>query len=57
LSQLDPNAVDYNEQLARIQAEKQAYQLGEVQRRAERFPTDLQIRFELGQLYFQLGKT
>jgi tetratricopeptide (TPR) repeat protein len=56
LTQLDPNAVDYAEQVAKVQADKQAYQLAEVQRRAERFPTDLQIRFELGQLYFQLGK-
>lgn len=56
VTQIDPNAVDHAEQVAKIQADKQAYQLAEVQRRAERFPTDLQIRFELGQLYFQLGK-
>src|SRR5262249_14413333 len=56
LAQLDPNAVDYSEQVAKIQADKQAYQLTACQRRSERFPTDLQIRFELGQLYFQLGK-
>ena len=41
---------------AKLQAEKQAYQLAECQKRAERFPTDLQIRFELGQLYFQSGE-
>ncbi len=28
----------------------------ECQKRAERFPTDPQIRFELGQLYFRAGK-
>ena len=56
VSQLDPNAVDHSEQVAKLQAERQAYQLAECQRRSERFPTDLQIRFELGQLYFQLGK-
>ena len=39
-----------------LQADKQAYQLAECQKRAERFSTDLQIRFELGQLYFQMGK-
>ena len=38
------------------QAEKQAYQLAECQKRVERFPTDLQFRFELGELYFQAGK-
>jgi len=56
VEQLDPTAPDYSEKMARIQADKQAYQLAECQKRVERFPTDLQIRFELGQLYFQMGK-
>ena len=56
ISLLDAAAPDYAEKLAKLQAEKQAYQLSECQKRAERFPTDLQIRFELGQLYFQLGR-
>jgi tetratricopeptide (TPR) repeat protein len=56
ISQLDPNAVDYEEQLARLKAEKQAYQLAECQKRVDRFPTDLGIRFEMGVLYFQAGK-
>jgi tetratricopeptide (TPR) repeat protein len=56
LSQLDPSAPDYKDQVARVQAARQNYQLTECQKRAERFPTDLQIRFELGQLYFQAGK-
>jgi tetratricopeptide (TPR) repeat protein len=56
ISRLDPAAADYAEQSAKLQAEKQAYQLSECQKRVERFPTDLQIRFELGQIYFQLGK-
>jgi len=56
VAQLDPTAPDFPQQTARIQAEKQAHQLAECQRRVERFPTDLQIRFELGQLYFQAGK-
>jgi len=55
-SQLDSTAPDYAEKSAKLQAEKQAYQLLECQKRVERFPTDLQIRFELGQLYFQSGK-
>jgi tetratricopeptide (TPR) repeat protein len=55
ISQLDPAAPDYAARAAQIQAQKQAYQLAECQKRAERFP-DLQIRFELGQLYFQSGK-
>jgi tetratricopeptide (TPR) repeat protein len=56
ISQLDPNSNDYAETSARLRVEKQAFQLAEVQKRVERFPTDLQFRFELGQLYFQLGK-
>jgi tetratricopeptide (TPR) repeat protein len=55
-AQLDQTAPDYAEKAAKIQAEKQAYQLAECQKRAERYSTDLQIRFELGQLYFQSGK-
>jgi len=56
MSKLDQNAADYPEQLAKLQGEKQAYQLAECQKRSERYPTDLTIRFELGQLYFQAGK-
>jgi tetratricopeptide (TPR) repeat protein len=56
ISQLDQNAPDYAEKAAALEAEKQAYHLAECQKRAERFPTDLQIRFELGQLYFQANK-
>ena len=56
ISLLDSAAPDYADKVAKLQAEKQAYQLAECQKRAERFPTDLQIRFELGQLYFQAGK-
>src|SRR5207248_8370947 len=56
IAQLDAAAPDYAERAAKLQAEKQGYELAECQKRAERFPTDLQIRFELGQLYFQNGK-
>jgi tetratricopeptide (TPR) repeat protein len=56
LTQLDPAAPDQAEQAARLKAEKQAYQLEECKARVERYPTDLQIRFELGELYFHAGK-
>ena len=56
VAQLDSSAPDYADKAAKLQAEKEAYQLAECQKRAERFPTDLQIRFELGQLYFKAGK-
>jgi tetratricopeptide (TPR) repeat protein len=56
ISQLDPNAPDFKDQSAKLQAQKEAYLLSECQKRAERFPTDLQIRFDLALLYFQAGK-
>lgn len=56
IAQLDPNTEDFQEQTARLQAEKQAFQLTECQRRAEKYPTDLGIRYELGVLYFDAGK-
>ena len=56
LEQLDPAAPDYAEQSAKIQAEKLDFQLTECQKRVEKYPTDLVIRFEMGQLYFQAGK-
>lgn len=56
LTQLDPNAADYADCVARIEAERQAFELEECKSRADRYPTDLQIRFELGELYFKAGK-
>ncbi len=56
MSQLDQNAPDYPDRLAVLEAEKQDFQLAECKKRVDRFPTDLQIRFEMGQLYFQAGK-
>ena len=57
LERVDQTAPDYTEQVARLQAERDEYQLTETKTRAERYPTDLQIRFELGELYFKSGKT
>lgn len=56
IEQLDKNAPDYSEKLAQLQAQKQAYQLEECKQRADRYPTDLSIKFELGVLYFNAGK-
>ncbi len=55
-SQLDPAAPDYDQRAAELDAQKIAFQLEDCRLRAEKYPTDLQIRFELGQLYFQAGK-
>jgi tetratricopeptide (TPR) repeat protein len=56
IEQLSAGAPDYAEQLARLQAEKVAFQLAECQKRVEKYPTDLAIRFEMGALYFRAGK-
>ena len=56
IAQLNPFAPDLADQTARLQAEKIAFQLAECQQRAEKYPTDLAIRYELGVFYFQAGK-
>jgi tetratricopeptide (TPR) repeat protein len=55
ISRLDPAAPDDAAEIARIQKEKFAFQMDETQKRAERYPNDLQICFELGDLHFQAG--
>jgi len=56
LSQLDASAPDYPEKSGAIKAERDAFQLDECKARADKYPTDLLIRFELGTLYFSAGK-
>ena len=56
LEQLDPATPDYADQSAKIQAEKLNFQVVDCQKRGEKYPTDLAIRFEMGQFYFQTGK-
>jgi len=56
LGQIDPQAPDAAERTARIKTERDQFTLAETRQRVERYPNDLQLRFELGQLYFKLGK-
>ncbi len=56
LSQLDAAAADYAEQAERIKAERAAFSIEQKKKQVERYPTDLQLRFELGQEYFRAGK-
>lgn len=56
IEQLDKTAPNYAEQAEKLRAEKLNFQITECQRRVERFPTDLSIRFEMGELYFEAGK-
>lgn len=53
LDALDPLAPDYAENRAKLERERDDFELAECRQRSERFPTDLGIRFELGQLYFR----
>jgi len=56
LANLDPSHPDQLPEIERLKAERKSFQLDECRKRAEKYPTDLQIRFELGQLYFEAGK-
>jgi tetratricopeptide (TPR) repeat protein len=56
LEQLNPFDPDHAAQVEKIKAEKLAYQMAECQKRVEKYPTDLAIRYEMGVLYFQTGK-
>ena len=56
IAQFNPFDEGTAEKTAAITAEKTAFQLAECQKRVECYPTDLAIRFELGQLYFAAGK-
>ena len=56
LAGLDAAAPDYAEKSARLKAERDDYMLAECKERSEKYPSDLFIRFDLGQLYFQAGK-
>ncbi len=56
LEQLDPGAEDFVERKAELEAQRVEYEIRECRQRAESYPTDLQIKFELGQLYLKGGK-
>ncbi len=56
LEQLNPFDPEHAAQVEKIKAEKLAFQVDECQKRVEKYPTDLAIRYEMGVLYFQLGK-
>ena len=44
------------EKIKQLQVERDAFLLAEVEARAEKYPNDLVIKFDLGKLYFQTGK-
>ncbi len=56
LAALDPEAPGLRRTIRQARRREKAFQLSECQKRVERFPTDLGIRFELGQLLFEAGR-
>jgi tetratricopeptide (TPR) repeat protein len=56
ISKIDPQAPDHAEQVAKLEGEKTDFIISDCKRRADNYPADLQIRFELGQLYFKAGR-
>lgn len=56
LEQLNPFDPEHAAQVEKLKADKLAFQVSECQKRVEKYPTDLAIRYEMGALYFQLGK-
>jgi tetratricopeptide (TPR) repeat protein len=56
IAELNPFGSEHAGQVAQLQAEKVNFQITECQKRVEKYPTDMAIRFEMGVLYFQAGK-
>ena len=57
IAQLDPaGARRRAEKIKQLEGERDAFFLADCEQRAEKYPNDLVIRFELGKLYFQTGK-
>ena len=55
-AQLNPFAPDHADQVTRLQTAKVSFKLAECQKSVDKYPTDLGLRFELGQLYFEAGQ-
>jgi len=56
IAQISPSEPGAEDKAARLRTERGAYRLAQYQRRAQKYPTDLQVRFDLGEVYFQAGK-
>jgi tetratricopeptide (TPR) repeat protein len=56
IEQINPFAPDHAQQVEKLKADKLNFQVEDCQKRVEKYPTDLTIRFDMGVLYFQIGK-
>lgn len=56
IGRLDPAVPEQAARIEALRREKIEFQLADVRGRLERYPNDLQLRYELGLLYFEAGK-
>ena len=56
IGKLDPNHPDHPGQLQQLQTDRSAFLIADTQRRVDKYPTDLDIRFELARLFFETGR-
>ncbi len=56
IASLDPADPDADAKRGQLELERDEFRLAECRARAERYPTDLAIRFELGELNFHAGR-
>ncbi|MDX1951446.1 MAG: tetratricopeptide repeat protein [Verrucomicrobiota bacterium] len=56
ISKLDKKAPDYAQQVEKLRTERDNFQIDDCKRRVDKYPNDLQLRFELGMLLFQAGR-
>ncbi len=55
-AELNPADPDFEQKRAAVIAQRDDFVLSDCRARVEKYPTDLTIRFELGVLYFNLGR-
>lgn len=56
IEQLDPQVPDYEAKVAQLRAQQQDFKIQEAKKQVDKYPTDLQLRFDLGQLYYEAGR-
>ena len=56
IEQLNPFSPDHAAQVEQLKAQRLEFQVTEKQKQVEKYPTDYGIRYEMGVLYFQIGK-
>jgi tetratricopeptide (TPR) repeat protein len=56
IEQLNPFSPDHAAQVEQLKAQKLEFQVAECQKQVEKYPTDNGIRFNMGVLYYQIGK-